>query len=698
MDLFCSKKKWIIPEYDIDDIKRLCTELKISEILAMLLIKRGVKAPADARWFMNTSDLYLYDPFLLCDMDKATERVKKAISENEKICVYGDYDVDGITATSVLYSYLRSKRADVMYYIPKRLTEGYGMNCEAIKTLSEKGVQLIITVDNGITANEETLYARQMGIDVVVTDHHECNGELPECCAVVNPKRPDNKYPFTGLAGVGVAFKLVCALEGENADEDFFERYIDLAALGTIADVMPLRDENRQIVARGLRCFENGSNIGVSALIDQALVGKNKNSEKHINTSTIGFTVAPRLNAAGRIGDVKRAVELLCSKEPTECHKIADELCSKNRERQFVENKILNEAVAYIEKNHDFENDKVIVASAEGWHHGVVGIVASRITDKYGLPSILISSENGIGKGSARSIKGFNINEAIHECRDLLIRHGGHELAAGLTLEIDKTDEFRKCINDIARDRINSEMLEGSIEADAELCGADISLEVCEELRTLEPCGTDNPSPMLYMRDVEVTEVISLGQNKHTKLVLKKDGAVFDGLLFGFCPDNFIVPKTKLIDILFSLDINEFRGVRTPQVIIRDIRMCKTDAKYCAHEVSLFYEILDGKHPNYAPPLELCRMVYKFLKTNCELLSGNVNAYFLAQKISAVHNINLTFPIFGVILEIFSEMGLCEITGIDETIMHIRLCENTGKVDLESSKVLEKVRNTGTAE
>lgn len=694
MDLFCSKKKWIIPEYDIDDIKRLCTELKISEILAMLLVARGIKEPSDARWFMNTSDLYLYDPFLLCDMDKAVERIKRAASQGEKICVYGDYDVDGITATAVLYSYLRSKRADVMYYIPQRLTEGYGMNREAVKKLSESGVKLIITVDNGITANEETLYAKQLGIDVVVTDHHECNGELPECCAVVNPKRPDNKYPFAGLAGVGVAFKLVCALEGENADESFFGKYIDLAALGTIADVMPLRDENRQIVAKGLQCFEKGSNIGVSALIDEALIGKNKNSERHINASAIGFTVAPRLNAAGRIGDVSRAVELLIAREPTECHKIADELCCKNRERQFIENAILNQAIEYIEKNHDFENDKVIVASAEGWHHGVVGIVASRITDKYGLPSILISCENGMGKGSARSIKGFNINEAIYECRDLLVRHGGHELAAGLTLEIDKIDGFREAINNIARNKIDAEMLEGSVRADAELGGVDISLEVCEEIRSLEPCGTDNPLPLLYMRDVEVAQVISLGQNKHTKLVLKKDDAVFDGLLFGFCPDNFIIPKTKLIDILFSLDINEFRGVRTPQVIIRDIRMSKTDAKYCAHEVNLFYEMLEGKHPSYAPSLDICRTVYRFLKTNGELLAGNVNAYFLAQRISSVHNINLTFPILGVILEVFSEMGLCELVKSDETVMHIKLLENTGKVDIEASHVLARVRNT----
>ncbi len=693
MDLFCSKKRWIIPEYNIDDIKRLCSELKISEILAMLLLHRGIKEPMDARWFMNTDDLYLYDPFLLGDMDKAVERIKRALSDNEKICIYGDYDVDGISATAVLYSYLRSKRADVMYYIPQRLAEGYGMNCEAVKELSEKGVTLIITVDNGITANAETVYAKELGVDVVVTDHHECRGELPECCAVVNPKRSDNKYPFTGLAGVGVAFKLVCALEGGSVDETFYNRYIDLAALGTIADVMPLRDENRQIVAKGLECFENGSNIGVSALIDEALMGRNRNSEKRINTSTIGFTVAPRLNAAGRIGDVRRAVELLVAKETTECHKIADELCTKNRERQYIENEIFNQAVELIEKQHDFENDKIIVAYSEGWHHGVVGIVASRITERYGLPSILICCENGVGKGSARSIKGFNINEAIHECRELLIRHGGHELAAGLTVEIDKIDELRKCINDIARDKINPGMMEGSIEIDAELCGADISLEVCEELKSLEPFGTDNPSPTLYMRDVEIADVISLGQNKHTKLVLKKDEAIFDGLLFGFCPDNFCVPKTKRIDILFNLDINEFRGVRAPQVIIRDVRMCKEDAKYCAHQINLFYEILDGKYPQYAPSIDLCRTVYKYLKNNVDRLSGNVNAYFLAEQLADSSNINMTFPILGVILEVFSEMGLCELTKADETVMHIKLCKNTGKVDLESSEILRKVRN-----
>lgn len=693
MNLFCSKKKWVLPEFDINDIKRLCSELKVSEILAMLLIKRGIRHPADARWFMNTDDLYLYDPFLLNDMDKAVERIHKAIEKNEKICIYGDYDVDGITSTAVVFKYLREKRADVMYYIPKRLSEGYGMNKGAVKLLADKGVNLVITVDNGICANDEIEYAKELGIDVVVTDHHECRGELPECCAVVNPKRPDNKYPFDCLAGVGVAFKLVCALEGGKVDEVFYNRYVDLAALGTISDVMPLRDENRQIVAKGLKCIENGSNAGVTALIDEAFCEKNKNYDKHISTSTIGFTVAPRLNAAGRIGDVEKALEILITSEYQDCLKIADELCTKNRERQYVENKIYNEAIELIEKEHDFENDKIIVVCAEGWHHGVVGIVASKITEKYGLPSILICRENDVGKGSARSIKGFNINEAIHFCKDNLIKHGGHELAAGLTLELSSVDEFKKSINDYARERITDEMLAGSVEIDAELCGKDISLELCAELSVLEPCGTDNTAPLLYMRDVEILDVISLGQNKHTKLVLKKDDCVFDGLLFGFCPDDFTVPESSFIDILFNLDVNEFRGVKSPQVIIRDIRMCELDAKCCAYQTQFYYDMLSGIHPEYAPEIELCRKVYVYLRSNKDKLLANVNIYFLAQQISKSIKMNLSFPVLAIILDVFCELGLCVLYKTDESIMRIEMRKADGKVDLESSETLNKVRN-----
>lgn len=693
MDLFCSKKNWLLTEYDRDRVRELCDQLNISPVLAKLLIRRGVGNLSEARWFLRSDELYLYDPFLLCDMDRAVERIKRAIADKEKICVYGDYDVDGITATAVMYKYFTSKGCDVMYYIPQRLSEGYGMNNAAVAKLAELGVKLIVTVDNGITANPEIEYATTLGIDVVVTDHHECRTELPRCCAVVNPKRPDNKYPFESLAGVGVAFKVVCALEGERADDRFIDRYVDLAALGTIADVMPLIDENRQLVTRGLSCISDGSNKGISCLIDAAMLEKNKNPEKKVTSSTVGFIIAPRLNAAGRIGDVEKAVELLVEDDYLSCSEISRELCEKNKERQQIENRIYTEAVEIIDSTHDFEKDKIIVVCSDGWHHGVVGIVASRITEKYGLPSILICRENGVGKGSARSIKGFNINEAIHSCNDILVRHGGHELAAGLTIELERVDEFRKRINDHARDRITEELLEGSAEIDAELSGKDISLEVCEGLMMLEPFGATNPVPLLYMRDARILDVITLGQNKHTKLILEKDGVQVEGLLFGFPGENFIVPSSGLVDVLFNLDINDFRGERTPQLIIRDIRLCRSDAEKCAYSIEIMHNILEGNNSRLVPGIDVCREVYKYLRAKDEMLSSYVNLFILAEQMTRDTGINISCSSLGVVLEIFYEMGLARLCKIDDLIMKIDMVKNCGKIDIESSKVLMRARN-----
>lgn len=692
MNLFCSKKRWLLPECDVEKVRVLCGEMKISRVLAELLVKRGADNPSDARWFLKSDELYLYDPFLLNDMDKAVARIKKAIGDKEKICVYGDYDVDGITATAVMYNYFKSKDCDCIYYIPKRLTEGYGMNKGAVDKLYGEGVSLIVTVDNGITADPEIEYAKSLGIDVVVTDHHECRTELPQCCAVVNPKRPDNKYPFDGLAGVGVAFKVVCALEGEDADDDFIDRYADLAALGTVADVMPLEDENRQLVARGLSCIGEGRNKGISSLIDAALFEKNKGYEKKITTSTVGFLIAPRLNAAGRIGDVSKAVELLTADDYPSCMQISRYLCEKNKERQQIENRIYSEATELIERDHDFEKDKIIVACADGWHHGVVGIVASRITEKYGIPSILICRENGVGKGSARSIKGFNINEAIHSCNDILVRHGGHELAAGLTIELERIDELRKRINEYAREKMTEELTDGYVDVDAELCGEDISLGVCEEIDMLQPFGTSNPIPSLYIRNAKVLSVIPLGKNKHTKLILEKDGREVEALYFGFPGEDFTVPASGCIDILCNTDINEFRGERTPQLIIRDIRLCRKDAEKCAYYTEIMHSILDGNNARFAPDIDLCRSVYKYLRANERKLSAAVNLFILADEISVNTGIEISCPVLGVIIEIFAEMGLVYLTRSDDLIMKIDMVKNCGKIDIESSKVLMRAR------
>ncbi len=719
MELFCGKKRWTVPEYSTAEIQRICLETGVSKTAAKLLIKLGITERQEIFKFLSKGNYdRIYDPFLLNDMDKAVERIWRAVNGGEKICIYGDYDVDGITSTAVLYNYLSSKDANVVYYIPKRLTEGYGMNTCAVDRLSNDGVGLIVTVDNGITANAEIDHARSLGIDVVVTDHHECHGELPDCCAVVNPKRPDSTYPFRGLAGVGVAFKLVCALEfkliedkykevfkGEGVQSDdnipymdelefdaFSRKYIDLAALGTVADVMPLCDENREIVSRGLRNLCEESSLGVTALIAEASGAKSRGYDKNVTTSRIGFLVAPRLNAAGRIGDVNKALEILISPSFAKCLQIADELCRMNRERQNIENEILDEAIEIIERDRMCDTDRVLVLSGEKWHHGVVGIVSSRITEKYGLPSILICNENGVGKGSARSIKGFNINEAIHECRDLLIRHGGHELAAGLTIEMQNIEEFRRRINEVAEARIEECFEDTAVEADALLEGKNITLELCEEILLFEPFGAENPTPVFCMKDVYVKDIISLGQNKHTKLMLEKDGHTFEGLLFGLCPDDFLAPADARIDILFNLDINEFRGVKSPQLIIRDVAPCNEDIVYAEGSVQLADKVLLGDAPKHVPPIEKFRTVYKYLRNHETHLSGEFNGVLLARKISEEVNERIHPFEFLIIARILASVGLCELQEVGQAVMKIRLIKQTGKVDLEGSELLKRAK------
>ncbi len=696
MTLFCRAKQWKLPHPDPDLVQKLCTGLGVPEVIAEILLERGLKNVPDARWFLSGEELFLYDPLLLPDMDKGCARVKEAVEKREKICVYGDYDVDGITATSLMYGYLRSLGADVSYYIPKRLTEGYGMNAAAVKSLADRGIGLIITVDNGITANAEIAYASELGIDVVVTDHHECHELLPGCCAVIDPKRADNRYPFDALSGVGVAFKLVCALHktltGKDPDEAFLRDKIDLVTLGTVADVMPLFDENRKIVTKGLACLGKGSNTGVIALLDEAYTEKNKPVERKITASSIGFHIAPRLNAAGRIGNVDRAVELLTAKSYDEAYPIAGELCRLNRERQHIESEIYNDASARIDADPSYLDDRVFVVAGENWHQGVVGIVASKLTEKYGLPAILISLDGDVGKGSARSIKGFNINEAIHSCRELLTRHGGHELAAGLTLPAGNIAEFRKQINEYARNFITEEVRGGCIDADAETTPADITLEMCEAIASLEPFGAGNPVPTLYMRDVKVCDVISLGQNKHTKLLLSKDGVEMTGVYFNFCPDDFVLPKTRTVDILYSLEANEFRGERNPQLIIKDIRMCKLDASNCELQRLFYREMLEGHHAASAPSVELCRKIYRSIRDNEGYWKPERNLYFAAEDVSEQIGTHVAAPVLGAVLDVFAQLGLCRLHRTDEMVVRLSLCRVNGKVDIESSSVLSALR------
>ena len=481
------------------DIRALAQGLQMSELCAKLIYNRGFKTVEQAERFLKNEESQLHDPFLMMDADKAVARIRRSIERHEKTVIYGDYDVDGVTAVSVLYLYLKEQGADVSYYIPSRNGEGYGLSCAALDRLKADGVEFIITVDTGITANEEADYATSLGIDMVITDHHECRAELPRACAVVNPHRPDCAYPFKELAGVGVIFKVICALEMDACRRagrpviDGVRRisyaYADLTAIGTIADVMPLVDENRLIVALGLRLIAKTERHGLAALIEastsQGAKSVNLSSgvrsaprKKKITSSLIGYGIAPRINAAGRISNASKAVELLLAEDSENAARMAQELCEINRCRQVEENRIAEQAYQRIEQSHDFDRDRIIVLEDNGWQQGIIGIVSSRITEKYGLPSILISfdgtarSEDScedIGKGSGRSIKGLNLVEAMNHCEDLLVKYGGHELAAGLTIERGQVDAFRRRINEYAAEKLDEKSLAVQLEADCEV-------------------------------------------------------------------------------------------------------------------------------------------------------------------------------------------------------------------------------------
>ena len=612
-------KKWNIaqlPSGADADIDRIASELKIHRVTARLLYNRGYRTPEDALNFLRFENELFYDPFMLTDMDKACERILEAIDRHEKIVIYGDYDVDGVTSVSSLYLYLKENGGDVGYYIPNRIGEGYGVNTQALDILAERKTDLLITVDTGITAVKETEYAKSLGMDVIITDHHECHEILPSATAVVNPRRADCKYPFRELAGVGVAFKLITALEykkRERLSEEtegylkfICDKYLDLVALGTVADVMPLVDENRLIVKIGLECIDRSKRPGIAALLEQASGGGStggrrpgQSRAKKANSTLISYVLAPRVNAAGRISSASRAVDLFLAESYDEATAIAKELCEANRERQTEENKIIEETFAEIDRGYDFENNPVIVLDSDHWHHGIIGIVSSRITEHYNRPSILISFEgegedSGIGKGSGRSIRGLNLVDALMSCEDILIKFGGHELAAGLSITRDKLPEFKERINKYAREHLKKEDLITVIDADCELEASEATLNQAAELDLLEPFGVSNPVPLFIMRNVTISEEIPIGSNKHMKFIFEKDGIRLGGVYFGMQINELEYCPGDTVDILFNLNINSFNGVQSQQLVIRDMDF-SADLKTRFSEMSNEYRSLrDG--------------------------------------------------------------------------------------------------------
>ncbi len=505
-------KRWVVAAPDEARVRALSSGGGYAPLTAAVLTARGLDTPQAASAYLADDPAGLHDPFALADMDKAVAVIRRAMQKGDPIVVYGDYDVDGVTATCILVDYLRSRGAQCTYYIPNRLSEGYGLSPAAMEQLYQQGARLLVTVDSGITANEEIAAARALGMQVVITDHHECHETLPDADAVVDYKRPDCSYPFESLAGVGVAFKLICALEG--ASLPMLEKYADLIALGTVADVMPIVGENRIMVSAGLRKMAETSNLGLEMLLREAGM-----KNRRLTSSTISFVLAPRINAAGRMGRAELAAELFLTKDPVRAQKLAAALCEQNKLRQNEENQILTQALARLRTEYNPLEDKIIVLAGKGWHHGVVGIVCSRLCDRYGCPVVLIAlDEDGTGKGSGRSVAGFNLFDALTSCSDLLQRYGGHELAAGLTVSADQIEELRTRLRAYAESHVTMADLMPQLPIDCQVEPDWITLENIRALSVLEPYGMKNPEPVFCMRNMTVEDITPISSDRHVRL------------------------------------------------------------------------------------------------------------------------------------------------------------------------------------
>ena len=610
-----SRKKWVVSPCDRDRAADIAENCGIEPFAAFLLCARGMTDEFEVESFLYDTDLI--DPFTLPDMAEAVDRVTLAIENGERITVFGDYDADGVTSTALMYSYLVSRGANVDCYIPDREGEGYGMNNCAIDTLKDRGTSLIITVDNGISALEEIEYAATLGIEVVVTDHHRVGEVLPEAVAVVDPHREDSLCEFTEWAGVGVAFKLICALDDSDG-YDLLQEYGDLVALGTVADIVSLKGENRILVRSGI-AFMNAAltegtlRTGLKALMDIC------DPSGVVNSGSLAFRFAPRINAAGRMKSANRALQLLLCEDKAEAEDIAREISDANTQRQSVEGGITESAIEIIESNPYIKYGKVIVVSGKLWHQGVIGIVASRLVEKYGKPCIVISEGENGAKGSGRSIEGFSLYDALSYCEGMLTQYGGHVLAAGLSIDNDKIDDFRKKINEYA-DTLESAV--PVLNIDCKLNPTSINMDILASAEILEPYGADNPQPLFGLYNMELVSVQSVGNGKHLRLSLRKNGCGINAIMFSVTMGEFPYAVNDKVDLAVKLSANEYMGKTQVSIQVKDIRLSAYDdvkiiASLNNYEAFCRGDELPSSVRNaMSVDREFCGSVYRYVKGN----------------------------------------------------------------------------------
>ena len=681
------------------------------ELIYNLLFHRGLRTQEDIRLFLEPSLENLHDPFLLDGMKDAVDRILYAIQKKERILIYGDYDADGVSATSILVRYFRTLDLQVDYYIPDRIDEGYGISDAAVEFISNNDYDLVITVDCGISARcqvaeiVEKCTARGKIIDIIITDHHQCNEELiPEALAIINPHLPNSNYPFKNLCGAGVALKLIHALGIRKGNARAFEDYLDIAAIATIADIVDLNGENRIISKFGIEKIQKNPCTGIKALLNVALANKTQ-----IDSYRVSFVIAPRINAAGRMGDAGVAVELFTTDDPSKASEYAVCLESSNEKRQEIQEGIFKEAIKIIEEDSRYNNEKIIVVYNENWHHGVIGIVASKLVDRYNKPVFVFSIENGKAVGSARSIEGFNLFKAMESQSDLLIKYGGHEQAGGLTIPALNLELFRKHINLYANGLITDEMLIPETTIDIEVKGNDISLKAAKMISQLEPFGCGNKMPVFCYKGAIIRDKKLIGNGQHLKLMLEIEGKYIDGVYFGKGSFDTGIFPNDIVDIVFTQDVNDFRGVESLQIRLIDMRLSEETINRnrlllrAARQVEcldcdeswLYNGIIDKiiLFDDIVIDRNILAIIYRYISRKGDINLTPPDLFIHSGILLRETKTNINAYKFLLALLIFDELGLIEVILDDQGNYNIiQPCE-VGKVNLEDSEILNWVNN-----
>ncbi|MCI8648944.1 MAG: single-stranded-DNA-specific exonuclease RecJ [Anaerotruncus sp.] len=672
-------KRWERKPVNEAAVGRIVQGLKQQTVVARVLAARGYDTLEKAAEFLSQTE-ELSDPFSICDMDKAVQRIQQAVADGERVAVYGDYDCDGIMATVLLYSYLESIGADVCYYIPERDREGYGLNKDALSLIHKDGISLVVTVDNGITAVEEVAFANSLGLDVVITDHHKPREQLPDAVAVVDPHRLDDQSGCQYLAGVGVAFKLVCALEGDEPLM-MLDQYGDLVAVATVADIVPLVGENRMIVRRGLELLQNTENEGLAALLEVCGM-----TQRPLSCDNIAYGLVPRINSAGRFDRVDSAIELFVGSDEPE--QLAQGINALNEKRRSIEDQIVVQIMEQLEQDSEALRQRVIVIYGEGWHHGIVGIVAARMVERFGKPCIVLSLEGETARGSGRSVEGFSIIDAINACSQYLVRYGGHNQAAGMTVRTAQLSEFIAAINRWAAQHY-PEMPQQVVHIDCTLSPKQLTIKDIQPLSALEPFGSGNELPVFLMERCLLQGIYPIGDGKHLRLRFCGDDTVFYAVYFGMTPEKFPFAIGEVVDLAATVDVGEWNGELRISVKVRDLHISGLDYGQIHHSEQMYQRLM--RRESLAPPecaqvvpnRDDIAVVYRYLRAKGQLKAAADEVIYakLHGNISCLCKLK-------IILDILDEMHLITCTSCNGS-KQVAVVPNPARVDITKSKILQ---------